>query len=563
MTTPTLTKKQRFNLLRSQLESERSSFLSHWRELNDYILPRRGRFTSSDVNKGDRRTRNIIDSTATYSARTLRSGMMSGVTSPARPWFRLTTPDPDLAENGTVKEWLHVTGQRMSTIFLRSNLYKVLPVVYGDMGVFGTGAMAVLEDDETVIRCYAFPIGSYMLANDAKLQVRVFVREFKMTTRQIVEQFGRLSEGKPDFTNISTNVRNLWERGQFEDWIDVCHVIAPNGGYDSTKLEAKFKRFSGCYYEKASDEDKILEESGFDEFPILAPRWEVTGEDVYGTDCPGMTALGDIKQLQLMEKRGAQGLEKMVNPPMVAPPSMRSAKLTLLPGDVSFVQEAQNASFRPAHEVSLPLDQLEAKEDQIRFRVQRAFHEDLFLMLSNLDRKEITATEIMERREEKLLALGPVLEQLNQDLLDPLIDRTFAIMVRRGLIPEPPEELQGVTLKVEYISVMAQAQQQAGLAGIDRLATFVSTLAEAKQDPSVFDKFDIDQAIDEYGQMTGVPPRLIVPDEQVAAMRQARAEQQQAAQQAETLATTAAGARDLSQADTSGKNALTDLLGAA
>ena len=164
-----LTRRQRKELVRAQLENERSSFLSHWRELGDFILPRRPRFQVTDVNRGDRRNQKIIDSTATFAARTLRSGMMGGVTSPARPWFRLTTPDPGLAESGAVKSWLDVVSRRMSTVFLRSNLYNVLPILYGDLGTFGTSAIMIEEDFDDVIRCYAFPIGSYSFANNYKL----------------------------------------------------------------------------------------------------------------------------------------------------------------------------------------------------------------------------------------------------------------------------------------------------------------------------------------------------------------------------------------------------------
>jgi hypothetical protein len=244
-------KREQYEVLRGQLEQERSSFVSHWRDLNDYILPRRARFFTSDSNRGDRRNQKIIDSTATLAARTLRSGMMSGVTSPARPWFRLTTPDPKLAEFGPVKEWLHLVGQRMSSTFLRSNLYNVLPIVYGDIGVFATGAMSLEEDFDDVIRCYPFPIGSYMIANNDRLKVDVFFREFRMTVRQLVQRFGkRAASGRIDWSNFSVTVKEAYERAQYETWIDVCHIIQPNLGYDKRKLESKFKRYTSCYYEK-------------------------------------------------------------------------------------------------------------------------------------------------------------------------------------------------------------------------------------------------------------------------------------------------------------------------
>jgi len=550
-TTSGLTKKQRYELLRGQLSLERSSFISHWKDLNDYILPRRGRFFVTDVNRGDRRSQHIIDSTATFAARTLQAGMMSGVTSPARRWFRLTTPDPELAEQQDIKVWLDQVGQRMDTIFLRSNLYNALPIIYGDLGVFGTAAMGVLEDDETLIRCYPYPIGSYSIATDARGQVRVFFREFRMTVRQVVEQFGE--------DRITRATAAKWKNAQYETWVDVCHVISPNQDYDSRKLSSQYKAFASCYYEKGTSEDLYLEESGFDEFPVLVPRWEVTGEDTWATNCPGMTALGDIKQLQLGERRGMQAIEKMVSPPMNAPSAMRTAKASILSGDINYLDVRDGMQgFQPVYQIDPKINELEMKQQQVRLRVQRAFFEDLFLMLAQSDRREITAREIDERHEEKLLALGPVLEQLNQDLLDPLIDRTFNIMVRKGLIPEPPQALEGVPLKVEYISIMAQAQKMVGLAGLERFAGFVGQMATI--DPTVLDKVNRDEMVQDYGEMTGVPPKVIVSDDDVAQVRQARAAAAQKQKDAEALSASADAAHKLSQADTTKPSLLTGLL---
>jgi hypothetical protein len=228
-------KRKRYELLYAQLKNERSSFDAHWKELGDYVLPRRPRFSLTDVNRGDRRNRNIIDSTASLAVRTLRSGMMSGVTSPARPWFRLTTPDPGLSDQGSVKEWLHLVTQRMSTVFLKSNLYNTLPIVYGDLGVFGTAAMYVEEDFDDVIRTSSFPIGSYMISKDYRGKINLFIREFRMTVRQLVEQFGsKLPNGTIDWSNFSQTVKNQWLNGNTEMWIDVIHVISPNEGLRSS-----------------------------------------------------------------------------------------------------------------------------------------------------------------------------------------------------------------------------------------------------------------------------------------------------------------------------------------
>ena len=552
------TRRKQLTTLKSTLDTELSSYKTQWRDIADMISPSKVQFFASDTNKGDRRNQKIIDCTGTLAARTAVAGMMGGITSPARPWKRLTTPDPELAEFGPVKDWLHVVDQRMNGIFLRSNLYNSLPGAYGDVLDFGTAAMLIEEDFDSVIRTHVFPIGSYALALNDKLQVSVFAREFQLTVRQLVQKFGKIDEtGKPDWSKFSTQVRNMYDRGSYDAWVEVCHVIQPNVNYNPNSL--KSKKFESVYYEKGATEETYLRDSGYDYFPVLAPRWSVRGEDVYGHSCPGMVALGDVKQLQLGEKRSLQAIEKMVNPPMVGPSMLKTSKASILPGDITYVDERDGTKgFRPAHEITPKIQDLEYKQEQVRQRISRAYYEDLFLMLAQSDRREITAREIDERKEEKLLVLGPVLSRLNEDLLDPMIDITFDIMVRQGLIPEPPEELQGVNLKVEYVSIMHQAQKLAGLAGIERLAGFVGQVAQF--DPTVIDKLDRDQMVDEYAEITGVPPRIIVPDEVVLQIRESRAQAQAQQAKAEQMAQGAKAAKDLSATSMEGNSALTALM---
>lgn len=557
-------------MLRGQLSTERSTFLSHWNDLGRFILPRRPRFFTTDGDRGNRRNHSIIDSTAGLAARTLRSGMMSGITSPARPWFRLTTANVDLDQQDGVKEWLYEVTMRMSDVFLRSNIYNALPTVYGDMSIFGTAAVLIEEDFEQVIRAYPFAIGSYYLITDERGKVNGFMRDFRMTVRQIVEKFGMtVGTNAIVWDNISPLVKDQFDNGSTEQWMEMSQAILPNPEWDPRRAASKYKKFRSVYWERGTTAnqmnigesyDKLLSDRGYDSFRVLAPRWEVTGEDIYGTYCPGMEALGDIMQLQMMERRGMQALEKMINPPMVGPSSLRTQKSSILPGDITYLDVREGTQgFAPAFQIKPDFQQLEAKEVTIRQRISKAMFEDLFLMLSESDRREITAREIDERHEEKLLALGPVLEQLNQDLLDPLVEIAFETMMKQGLIPDAPPELHGMALRVEYTSIMAQAQKLLGIAGLERFSGFVGNVRTTTEDPSVIDKVDMDNLIDKYGEMTGIPPGIVRDQDKVDAIRQQRAQQQQAQQQAEQAAQAADAAQKLSKADMTGDTALTRL----
>ncbi|APV24074.1 phage tail protein [Klebsiella pneumoniae] len=548
------TLKEQLQKQQAQLTNDRSSFDPHWRELSDFINPRGSRFLVTDVNRDDRRNTKIVDPTATLAARTLSSGMMSGITSPARPWFKLATPDPDMMDYGPVKLWLEVVQRRMNEVFNKSNIYQSLPLLYASLGNYSTGAMAVLEDDSDVIRTMMFPIGSYYMANSARGSVDTCFRKFSMTVRQLVMEFG--------LNNVSDSVKGMWDSGNYESWIEVIHAVYPNIDRDTAKLNSKNKPVKSVYYEVGGDSDKLLRESGFDEFPIMAPRWEVNGEDVYGSSCPGMIALGQVKALQLEQKRKSQLIDKATNPPMVGPSSLRNQRVSLLPGDITYIDQVTGQDgFKPAYLVNPNTADLLADIQDTRQIINSAYFVDLFMMLQNINTRSMPVEAVIEMKEEKLLMLGPVLERLNDECLNPLIDRTFSIMARKNLLPPPPDVLQGMPLRIEYISVMAQAQKSIGLSSLSSTVGFIGQLAQAK--PEALDKLNVDQAIDAFAEMSGVSPTVIVPQEQVAQVREQRAQQQQQQQMVAMGMAAAQGAKTLSEAQTADPSVLTALSNAA
>lgn len=291
----------------------------------------------------------------------------------------------------------------------------------------------------------------------------------------------------------------------------------------------------------------------------MAARWSVTGEDIYATKCPGMQALGDIKQLQKGETRKWEAIEKLVRPPMTGPTALKSGTASQIPGGITYVDSSSgSAAYRTAYEINPHLAEFDGMLRQLEKRIERAYFADLFLMMSNLEGTSITATEINQRKEEKMLMLGPVLERLNDELFDPLIKRTFGIMLRKGLIPPPPPEMEDVPLTVEYVSILAQAQKLLGVTALEKLTLYVGNLLEAY--PEARHKFDVLQAIDDYAGMVGAGPKTIRDAKEVAQRMDADAKQRQAAQVMETMQQGAQAAQSMGNTPVTTDNALGAML---
>lgn len=527
------------------LKTERSGWDTHWREMSEYFLPRSSRFMTSERNKDSKSKYNkIYDNTGTKALRTLAAGMMSGMSSPARPWFRLGTTDPDLMEFQPVKVWLSDVTTQIRGVFNRSNTYRALHQVYEELGLFGTAASIIVDDFRNTIRHESLTAGEYCIATDSRREVSTLYREFDMTVSQIVREFG--------LQNCSLSTQNLYNTGALDKWVTVLHVIEPRYDRDLTKRDALNMPWKSVYLEVGCS-DKTLRESGFAQFPAVAPRWMTIGNDVYGGS-PAMEALGDCKQLQHQQLRKAKGIDYMTEPPMILPTSLMNQEVNLNPGGRIYADNpGQTSGARPAFEVQLNLQHLLMDIQDVRDRINGAFYADLFLMLANDTRSGITATEVAERHEEKLLMLGPVLERLHNEMLNPLIELTFDKLLKTGQLPPPPEEMQGQDLRIEFVSTLAQAQRAVGTASVDRLLGTVGMLAQMK--PDVLDKIDADQVVDAYSDMLGVDPTIIVADDQVAVVREQRAQVQQgqmAAQAAQVAADAAnkLGNTPMGQGDT-------------
>lgn len=535
----------------SELETERAAFDAHWREIDLFMAP--GRFRdghNAEENRGEKKHRKIIDETALRARRVFVAGFVSGMTSPARPWFKLTVPDSDLAEFSSVRAWLEEVERRINLILARSNFYHAIANVYDDLGTFGTAALSVTERRDSVVWFRPHPVGDFHVSANDDMLVDTIYRQTKLTVRQLVERFGR--------ENCANSTLASYDAGNLEERVDVVQAIEPNDKRLAGLPDARNKPFRSVWFEESGEENKYLGQYGFDEFPSMVVRWQASPLDDYGIDCPGMTALGGVKQLQHQQLKKGQAIDKMVNPHLQVPPNLKGVRSFLPGGTTVYDQTSPNGGIRPIHDVSLRLDYMLNDIREVQQRIHESFFVDLFLMISQQDDVR-TATEIALRNEEKLLVLGPALQRVQTELLDPLLDRVFAIMERAGAIPLPPPELEGMPLQVKYISMLAQAQQSVVASSVERFLGAAGSMAQ--MNPGVLEKVDFDETLEEYAEILGVPQRLLKSNEDVAAARDAQAQQVAAAEQLDALQQGADVAKTVSEVDASPDGALAQLLG--
>lgn len=544
---------QRWQLMRLEAMSK---WYQRWRDISRYINPKRGFFEGFVPNYNAQYDyRLIIDDNPAHYSRVLAAGMQSGLTSPSMPWLRMGFGRPDLEAREDVKNWLEFVTNVILDIFAGCNFYDCTHQAYEELGMFGTASFGMFEDHKTVIRCRSHTIGEYYLSTDSQGRVNGFARQYWMTVDQLVEEYG--------WNNVSDKVRAIYNASNRDQYVLIYTLCEANTSRVPGLLDFRGMPFRMVTWEAISPFDQALRVEGYREFPYMCPRWDMTTTaDVYGVG-PGSFALGNIKMLYRMQKDSLLAIAKMADPPVQADASVEGA-VNMIPGGVTrTTSTTPNGGVKPAYQVNPDIAGLEAKIDKTDKKIASRFYADLFLMMIDADSRgeggEKTAREIVERHEEKLFMLGPVIGRIKSDLLDPAVDRCFAIALRNHLIPPPPKIIQGLNLKPQYISVLAQAQKMAGTAAIEQEAAFVGTLAGAF--PEAKDNLNPDEAIRAHADMIGVPPKMIRAPEEVAQIRAARMKAMQDQQdQANALAAVQA-AKNLSAAPVGGGNALEHILG--
>lgn len=556
----------------AMLRNWRLSWAQHWALLATYILPRRNTWLTQGAGIGGQPVpnsmirglpinNNIVDPTGTQAMRICASGLMSGLMSPTRPWFKIKPSNERLENDTDAMAWCDQVEAIIYAIMAGSNFYESGAQMFEDLTTFGTSPVIIYEDYYDVIRCYNPCAGEYYIASSSANRPETLVRQFVMNISQIVEMFG-LEVCPPDVTSLWKTKGSALEQERL-----IAHCIEPNFQITDDKRQSVYdlldERFTWreSYWLWGVSTTQPLSIRGFEDQPHVVPRWAVTSNDAYGRSI-AMDVLPDIMQLQVETKRKAEAIEKLVRPPLLADVSLKNQPSSILPGNVTYVANlAGQNGMRPIYEVKPDIAAMMNDIAQMQQRINRGFLTDMFMMLDQMEgvqpRNEM---EISERRSEKMQQIGPVIERFQSEFAGPAIKRIFNIAVRKRLMPPPPQSMRGSALSLEYVSALAIAQRGAQTATMERFIGLVGNMgaaypeAKAKVDPLAF--------LDEYARMINVPVKILNSDQKVNQMMQQMAKQAQSQQAAAMAGQAVDAANTLSQTKVGeGNTALDHILG--
>ena len=491
----------------SRLMDRRSNWETHWQEVADLIIPRKSDIIDHKV-KGDKRHLEVFDATAIHSLELLASSLHGMLTSSANRWFSLRFKETLMNENDEAKEWLENVTDKMYIAFQRSNFQQEIFETYHDLCAFGTAGMFIEEDETSIVRFSARHIKEIYISENARGLVDCIYRRFKLTAKAAVEKFG--------IENVSREIQNIVKHSPFDE-VEFCHVVKPRDIYNPKKEDKMNMPFISVYMEM--DSGKIISIGGFREFPYVVPRFLKASNEIYGRS-PGMNSLPDVKVLNKMVEVGLKAAQKQVDPPLLVPDDAMMLPIRTAPGSLNYYRAGSRdriEALNIGENNPLGLNM----EEQRRKAISQTFHVDQLLVTEN---RNMTATEVAQRAEEKMRILGPTLGRLQVELLNPTVVRVFNIMLRNNLFPPAPEILQDQEIDVEYVSPMALAQKGQELSSIIR---GLEIFGQISQVAPVTDYIDPQGLVKEIIKILGIPAKVIRSDAEV----QQITEEKQAAQQ--------------------------------
>lgn len=533
------TLQQKLDRIHTSLYDEYKDWKPGWESVAELSRSYRGKFFNETNKQFLRRSDAIVDNILNDCANVLAAGLQSGLTNPTTRWFRFKLRDTELMQFKPVKEWLYKVENIIFEILLKSNFYKLSPLAYKEMGLFGQPCMLQEENERTITHFHLFTIGEYMLAANDNDIVDTFVHPFSTTVHRLVSKFG--------FENLPKTIQQSYENNQILVRHNVVHEIIPNFMMNKGKMDAKNKPYLSVYYlSDFHDDDGILRISGFDGFPIRSPRWEPLSGEVYAI-APAMNGMGMAKSLQKWHLTRHYGVDMQVKPPINVPSDMydNGKKPSLIPGGINpYNSRKGDNKVTPTMNVNIDLSGINLSIESAKTDIKTAMLYNLFNAVLNSD-KRMTATEVEKVSSEQMVQLGPVLNNITGEFLSPTIITTYNYADKMGALPPPPPELEGAELGIEYISMLAMAQKSVELSAALDFTQFVGMVSS--YEPAAKKKLDVYALIDDYADKRGVNPKIVNSNEEVAEMNKAEAAQRQQMQQMAMAKQVLEGAKTLSE----------------
>jgi hypothetical protein len=507
-----------------RLQGQRENWETHWQEVADYMQPRKADVTKRRA-RGDKRMEQVFDSSPIQAVELLAASLHGMLTNPSTPWFTLRFKDEEIENDDEAKLWLEASTDAMYTAFNRSNFQQEIFELYHDLITFGTAAMFIEEDDDDIIKFSTRHINEVFIAENDKGRIDTIYRKFKISARAAIQKFGEA---------VSADVQTKAKKDPYEE-IEILHAVYPRSDFNPNKRDKANMPFESVYMEYKNGNE--LSVGGFREFPFVVPRYLKASNEIYGRS-PAMTALPDVKMLNEMSKTTIKAAQKQVDPPLLVPDDGFLLPVRTVPGGLNFYRSGTRDRIEPLNiGANNPLGL--NMEQQRRESIRAVFYVNQLMMQQG---PQMTATEVIQRNEEKMRLLGPVLGRLQSELLKPLIDRVFAVLLRNNMLPQAPEFLSGRDVEIEYVSPLAKAQKSTELQSIMRAVEILGSLANVAP---VFDYVNFDNLVKHLADIVGVPQKILKTQSQVNAERQQQAQQQEQMQQMQQLQQVAKAGGDI------------------
>lgn len=494
-------------------------WINVWREVRQYVYP-----TYSDfLHEGGARGVSIFDTTAIEARKRLAAGMYNWMAPPDKRWFELVPEDDELAKDEEVKDFFSEVTKIISFAMANSNWSTVLIQVLNNLACGLDGVVYCEDGGNLPLNFRSFPVETVCYSENSKGKVDTVFREFKMTARQIVQEFG--NEDLPE--KIRTCAA---DSKRMDDSFTILHAVFPRSNRQEDMLDNKNMPYADCYIELESK--KIIYESGFEEYPFAVCRFDKSDNETYGRG-PGLDMLPDIKMLNRMRQSYIIASERQADPSYMVPDgSLVGKEFNKDPGGVIVYKPDINGAKPEVLVNAANLTKLYQDIEAEREKIKMGFYWDIFDPLGDL--KSITATEAEIRNEGKMIPFAPIAGNLHSELFRVIIHRVFGICSRRGMLPEPPQKLiDNPDYKIEFVSKIALSIKK--IESLGWLQTEASLANMLALKPDVADNFELDEVARDMAMNNGANPKWLKPVKEVAEARAARAQQQQQMQSAETM----------------------------